>query len=66
MMSTGIALVVAAILVAMPATAEEPKVLRDARHKFDSLQHPTEAERVRHVTSLIRLRESFTRADSPR
>jgi hypothetical protein len=62
-MGTRVAMVVAAILVAMPATAEEPKTLRDARRKFDSLQHPTEADRVRYVTSLVRLRESLTRAD---
>ena len=62
-MSTRIAMVVAVILVAMSATAGEPKALRDARRKFDSLQHPIEADRVRYVTRLVRLRESFTRAD---
>jgi len=62
-MSTRIAMVVVAILVAMSATAEEPKELGDARREFDSLQHPTEADRVRYVTRLVRLRESFTRAD---
>jgi hypothetical protein len=63
MMGTRVAIVVAAILVATSATAEEPKELRDARREFDSLQHPTETDRVRYVTSLVRLRESFTRAD---
>jgi hypothetical protein len=63
MMGTRVAIVVAAILVATSATAEEPKALGDARRKFDSLQHPTEADRVRYVTRLVRLRESFTRAD---
>ena len=62
-MSTRVAIVVAAILVAMPATAEEPKALGDARREFDSLQHPTEADRVRYVTRLVRLRERFTRTD---
>jgi hypothetical protein len=63
MMGTRLAIVVAAILVATSATAEEPKELGDVRRKFDSLQHPTEADRVRYVTRLVRLRESFTRAD---
>jgi hypothetical protein len=57
------AVVLAAILVAISATAEEPKELRDARREFESLKHPTEADRVRYVTRLVRFRESFTRAD---
>jgi hypothetical protein len=63
MMSTHVAIAVAAILVAISATAEEPKEFGDARREFDSRQHPTEADRVRYVTRLVRLRESFTRAD---
>jgi len=53
----------AAILVAISATAEVPKELRDARLQFESLKNPTEADRVQYVTHLVRLRESFTRAD---
>jgi hypothetical protein len=58
-----VAIVVAAIAVVSAANAAEPKELRDARREFESLRHPTEADRVRYVTRLVRLRESFTRAD---
>ena len=59
---------VATLLVAMTiiaeATAAEPKGLRDARREFDSIKHPTEADRVQYVTRLVRLRERLTRADT--
>jgi len=45
-------------------TAAEPQELVDARRKFDSLQQPTEADRVRYITQLVRLRESLTRQDA--
>jgi hypothetical protein len=62
-MSVRLTVVLAAILVGISASAEEPKELRDARQQFESLKHPTEADRVRYVTHLVRFRESFTRAD---
>jgi hypothetical protein len=52
-----------AIAIAAAADAAEPKGLRDARRHFKALKHPTEIDRVRYVTRLVRLRESFTRAD---
>ena|ERR1700730_3632373 len=58
-----VAIVFAAIVIASAAHAAELKELRDARREFESLRHPTEADRVRFVTRLVRLRESFTRAD---
>jgi hypothetical protein len=45
-------------------TAAEPQELVNARGKFDSLQQPTEADRVRYITQLVRLRESLTRQDA--
>jgi len=59
-----VARVVAAIAIVAAAHGAEPKELRDARREFESLKHPAEADRVRFVTRLVRLRESFTRADS--
>ncbi len=53
-----------AIGIASAAMAAEPKELTDARREFESLKHPTETDRVRYVTHLVRLRESFTRADA--
>jgi len=58
-----VAILVAASAVLSAANADEPKQLRDARREFESLKHPTEADRVLYVTRLVRLRESFTRAD---
>ena len=58
-----VAILVAASAVLSAASADEPKELRDARREFESLKHPTEADRVLYVTRLVRLRESFTRAD---
>jgi hypothetical protein len=53
-----------AIEIGLAANAAEPKELSDARQQFESLQHPTEADRVRYITRLVRLRESFTRRDA--
>ncbi len=58
-----VSIILAAFLVATSVAAEEPKELRDARRQFESLRHPSEAERVAYITRLVRLRESFTRAD---
>ena len=51
------------VLFAASAAAQEPEPLVALRGRFDSLQHPTEAERVQYITALVRLRESFTRVD---
>ncbi len=64
MVSSRIGIIVAAVLVATSVAAQEPKELRDARRQFESLKHPSEADRVRYITALLRLRESFTRADA--
>jgi len=64
MVSTRIAILVTAIAVATSAVAQEPKELHDARRQFEALRHPSEADRVRYITGLVRLRESFTRADA--
>ncbi len=58
-----IAIIVAAIVIATSAAAQESKELRDARCQFEALRHPSEADRVRYITGLVRLRESFTRSD---
>jgi hypothetical protein len=63
MVSARIAILVTAIAVATSAVAQEPKELRAARRQFESLKHPSEADRVRYITRLVRLRESFTRAE---
>jgi hypothetical protein len=63
MVSTRIVILIAAIAAATSAVAQEPKELRDARRQFESLKHPSEIDRVRYITRLVRLRESFTRAD---
>src|SRR5439155_2678120 len=64
MMSLGPVTIVAAIVIATSVAAQEPKELRDARHQFELLKHPSEADRIRYITRLVRLRESFTRADA--
>jgi hypothetical protein len=64
MVSEPIAMLVATVLAAASAVAQEPKDLRDIRRQFESLKHPTEADRVRYVTRLVRLRETFRRADA--
>ena len=53
-----------AVGIVSAAIAAEPKELADARREFQSLKHPTETDRVRYITRLVRLRESFTRADA--
>jgi hypothetical protein len=58
-----VATVVAVIAIMATGHAAEPKKLREARRKFESLRHPTETDRVRYVTLLVRLRESFSLAD---
>ena len=58
-----IAILLASIVIISAANASEPKEFRDARREFEALKHPTEIDRVRYVTRLVRLRESFTRAD---
>ena len=64
MMSLRQVIIVAVIIIATSMAAQEPKELRDARHQFESLKHASEADRVRYITRLVRLRESFTRADA--
>src|SRR6266550_5037068 len=64
MLNPRIAMILAAIVIATSVAAQEPKELRDARRQFESLRHPSEADRVRYITALVRLRESFTRADA--
>jgi hypothetical protein len=58
-----VAILLAAIAIVSAASAAEPQGLRDARHDFESLKHPTEADRIHYVTRLVRLRESFKRAN---
>jgi len=57
-------MILAAFVIATSMAGQEPKELRDARRKFESLRHPSEADRVRYITGLVRLRERFTRADA--
>jgi len=64
MVSTRIVILVTAVVIATSVAAQEPKELRDARRQFEALRHPSEADRVRYITGLVRLRESFTRADA--
>jgi hypothetical protein len=64
MVSKPIAMLVGTMLAAALVVAQEPKELRDARRQFESLKHPTEADRVRYVMRLVRLRETFRRADA--
>jgi hypothetical protein len=64
MLSARTAFLAIAILATTSATGQEPTELVEARRKFVSLKHPTEADRVRYITRLVRLRESFTRAQA--
>lgn len=57
-------IVVVALFCAITGFADEPTRLTELRQRFHALQHPTETDRVRYITALVRLRESFTRADS--
>jgi hypothetical protein len=63
-MVTRVAMLSLVFLAATSVVAQEPRELIEARRKFESLKHPSEADRVRYVTSLVRLRESFTRAQA--
>jgi hypothetical protein len=53
-----------AIFLVAPVSADEPKQLIELRQRFEAIQHPSEADRVRYITALVRLRESLTRADA--
>jgi len=59
-----LAIIAAAIVGAGSVLAQAPKELIDARRKFEALKHPSEADRVRYLTRLVRLRETFTRAQA--
>ena len=59
-----VATLLAVIGIVSAAVAAEPKELTDARREFESLQYPTEADRIHYVTRLVRLRETFTRRDA--
>jgi hypothetical protein len=61
-MVTRITVLGALIVAAASAIGQEPKQLVDARREFAALKRPSEADRVRYVTRLVRLRETFTRA----
>src|SRR5882762_7762199 len=63
-MFTRVATVMVALSCAITSSADEPKRLTELRQRFQALQHPTEVDRVRYITALVRLRESLTRADS--
>src|SRR5437762_6420553 len=62
-MVTRVASLAAALLYAVTASADEPERLAALRREFESKRNPREADRVRYITALVRLRESFTRAD---
>jgi hypothetical protein len=64
MLSARIAFLAVALFAATSATEKGPTQLADARRKFESLKHPSEADRVRYITRLVRLRESFTRVQA--
>jgi hypothetical protein len=59
-----VATLLVAIEIVSAAVAAEPKELTNAQQEFEALQHPTEVDRVRYITRLVRLRESFTRRDA--
>src|SRR5947207_10201223 len=52
-----------AFLFGTALLADMPKQLIELRRKFESLHHQTEVDRVRYITELARLRETFTRAE---
>src|SRR5207244_6665632 len=62
-MLTRIATLVVASFYVATVAADEPKRLVELRQRFHALQRSTESDRVRYITALVRLRESFTRAD---
>jgi hypothetical protein len=63
-MVTRVTVLGALIVAAASAVAQQPKQLVDARREFEALKHPSEADRIRYVTRLVRLRETFTRAQA--
>ena len=62
-MLTRIATLVVASFYVATVAGDEPKRLVELRQRFHALQRSTESDRVRYITALVRLRESFTRAD---
>lgn len=64
MESARIAVLGIALVMATSAIEQEPTKLSEIRRNFESLKHPTEANRVAYITRLVRLRESFTRAQA--
>jgi hypothetical protein len=64
MVVTRIAWIVVGIVIASSAPAQDPQELRDMRREYDALMQPSEADRVRYITRLVRLRESFTRKEA--
>ena len=64
MVSPRLVLLAVGISLATLLLAEEPPELGPARGEYEALKQPTEAVRVRYVTRLVRLRESFTRKEA--
>jgi hypothetical protein len=62
-MKFGTLLLVSAAALIGTLTAAEPKELAAARKEFAALKNPTEEQRVKYLTSLVRMREKLTRAD---
>ena len=63
-MLSHVATLIVVLSCAITNSSDEPERLTELRQRFHALQHPTEADRVRYITALVRLRETFTRADS--
>ena len=59
-----IATIVSTMFWVATVSADEPKLLVELRQRFEALQHPRDADRIRYITALVRLRESLTRADA--
>jgi hypothetical protein len=59
-----IAIIASTMFSIAAVSANEPKELVELRQRFEALKHPSEADRIRYITALVRLRESFTRADA--
>jgi hypothetical protein len=64
MLSARIAILGIALLMTTFAIGQESTDLAEIRRNFESLKHPTEANRVKYITRLVRSRESFTRAQA--
>ena len=62
-MTTRILITFAFLFLTASAVVAAPEKLRAARQAYVALRHPSEAQRVQYIMRLIRLRESFTRAD---